>query len=74
MNAINDVDDVIGIFPSKSAMARELGTNPSHIAMMSKRNSINVKYWGRIKRYANRNGIELSYDSLVDFHTPKALR
>lgn len=71
------VPDIIGLWPSASVFARDLGLRrESHATVMKARRSIPPQYWGRVLTAAGTRKIDgLSLELLVKIHkTEAALR
>ena len=76
---MTNVSDIIDALGGNAAMARVIAKGASTVSEMRRRQRIDVKYWQTLRaaasdpNIASRDGravFDLSYDTLVDVHTP----
>lgn len=68
------VRDIIDMWPSAAELARDIGLNPKHGAMLRYRGSIPNRYWPIIVKQARKRRIEgVTYEALTLAHAnPKS--
>ena len=65
------VDSIIGLWPSVSEFARDLGLKrETHGSVMKSRHSIPVAYWTKLIDAAKARGFDLTYEDLTLAHSP----
>lgn len=63
------VRDIIDKWPSAAELARDIGLNPKHGAMLRYRGSIPNRYWPIIVKQARKRRIEgVTYEALTLAH------
>lgn len=69
------LDYIWKLWPSQSDMAKDTGINAQNLRMMRHRQTIPVHYWMRLVKAVDVKAPGfLSYEMLVEYHTPKRLR
>lgn len=57
--------DVVLLWPSQAALARDMGEKPSTVRKWALRNSIPADKWARLLIHAKGRGIDLTAEQLV---------
>ena len=69
---MQSVDTIIGLWPSVSEFARDLGLKrATHGGVMKLRHSIPVSYWPRLIDAAKSRGFALTYEDLTLAHSSR---
>lgn len=64
------VDEIFAKFRKNSELGSGMGLTPVRASEMRSRGVIPPKYWKRLRAFAQAKGVKVTYDDLVDAHTP----
>lgn len=65
---MDNVSLLIERLGGSAALGRVIGKGASTVSEMKRRGSIPVEYWPALRAEADRLGIEITYDRLVEMH------
>lgn len=70
MNQFSSIRDLIDAWPTRSALADDLGVKVDRVHKWARANRIPVDHLGAVLRAAHARGFEISADRLIDLHQP----